>query len=423
VNTKLVRGSILGAAAARATAKKAGLAVGQPFRNQVAQENASQKADQEIATILFEACTKLRGSALKIAQVLSTEPELIPLVYRQEFAKASHQVPPINRAMLTKILRTELGEQRSLFADFELQPFAAASLGQVHAAVNHAGVPLAVKVQYPGAAANFSSDIAMLRAVLRSTRYARTFAACFDEVAARFREELDYCHEATNTTWFREQLTLPGVVVPEVHTELSTKRVITTTRLSGKHIDEWLLGNPPQQERDRYGQLLVDLLNHSTFVMGAIHADPNFGNYLFRDDGTLGLIDFGCVKHLEPSFLEAARATMLPGEPEPDATESLHRGLGVVYRHDVPAAELRGFLQRWGTWLDEPYREDFFDFAHSDEYFQRGAQLGRELYGYIERYEGPFVYFGRAQQGLMRILQRLSAKVRMTPGPLTRLEP
>lgn len=414
--TRLVRGSILGAAAARATAKKAGLALGQPFRNRAAQEKASQDTDREIAALVFEACTKLRGSALKLAQVLSTEPELIPLAYRQEFGKAGSQVPPINRALLTKLLRTELGELNTLFASFDLTPFAAASLGQVHAAMSQEGLPLAVKVQYPGAATNFSSDISMLKAVLSPTRYARTFAACFEEISARFTEELDYLKEARNTLWFRERLTLPGIVVPEVHEELCTKRVVTTTRLSGKHLDEWLLDGPPQEERDGYGQLLVNLLYHTTFELSTIHADPNFGNYLFREDGTLGLIDFGCVKHLGADFLDAVRAATSPGTPDPDAIEALHQSLGVFYRHDVPASTRRGFVKRWGTWLHEPYREEFFDFGQSDDYFQRGAELGRELYSYLEHFDGPFVYFGRAQQGLMRLLQRLGARVRMAPS-------
>src|SRR5512133_617655 len=261
----LVRGSILGAAAARAGAKKATLAIAQPFRSKTSQLEASEQTDQELAELLFETCTKLKGVSLKIAQVLATESELLPLAYRQELARACDQVPPINRALAHKIVVSELGAPNELFAKFELEPFAAASLGQVHAAVSHSGQALAVKIQYPGVARGVSSDLAMIRAVLRPTRFGRQFAACFDEVAARFEEELDYEREAANTMWFRQHLRLPGVVVPAVHSDLSTRRVLTTTRLRGKPIEAWLATNPPHSERQRFGQLLVDLFHHCTF--------------------------------------------------------------------------------------------------------------------------------------------------------------
>jgi predicted unusual protein kinase regulating ubiquinone biosynthesis (AarF/ABC1/UbiB family) len=413
--TRLARGSILGAAAARATAKKAGLAVSQPFRSKASQERAAQKTDQEIAALLFDACTRLRGSTLKLAQVLSMECELVPAAYRQRFAQAANDVPPINRALVRKILLTELGDPSEVFSRFEYRPFAAASLGQVHAAISRSGVPLAVKVQYPGAADSFASDLALLRAVLSPTRYGRYFATCFDEIASRFAEELDYRKEAEQTAWFRGHLGMADVVVPEVHPALCTERVLTTTRMTGKHIDAWLAGNPPQSERDRLGQLLVDLFNHMTFVTGTIHADPNVGNYLFREDGKLGLLDFGCVKRLEPGFVEAARNIHQSTDEDPVTIEALHRHLGVVYRHDVPASELQEFLCRWGAWLREPYRELYFDFANGDEYFRRGEALGRQLYDYLLRYESSFLYYGRADHGLMRLLQRLRARVRMVP--------
>jgi predicted unusual protein kinase regulating ubiquinone biosynthesis (AarF/ABC1/UbiB family) len=191
---------------------------------------------------------------------------------------------------------------------------------------------------------------------------------------------------------------------------------LTTTRLAGDHIETWLSRNPSQQQRDCCGQMLVDLFHHSVFVTGVLHADPNFGNYLFGDAGQLGLIDFGCVKRLDSAFAGAMQRLIEADRLDPDATEALHRNLGVRYRSDVPRAALGSFLSRWGTWIAEPYRTASFDFTKSGAYFERSAQMGRELYDYLERYEGAFLYFGRAHHGLLRLLQRLGATVSMVPN-------
>lgn len=413
-NLSLVRGSILGAAAARASAKKATLTIAQPFRTQASRREASEQTDREIAELLFETCTKLRGVSLKIAQVLATESELIPPAYRRELARACDRVPPINRALAHKIVVTELGAPNELFAQFDLEPFAAASLGQVHAATSRSGQALAVKIQYPGVARGVSSDLAMLRALLRPTRFGRQFSACFDEVAARFEEELDYEREAANTAWFRENLRLAGVVVPEVHPELSTRRVLTTTRLQGKSIETWLATSPSQAERNRFGQLLVDLFHRCTFDLGVIHADPNFGNYLFRDDGSLGMLDFGCVKHIEPQFARAMHRVLSGERVEPAVMHAFHQSFGVTYRRDLPRRRLYDYLDRWVQWIRMPYQSECFEPSAMELFFALGSQLGKELDEYVERHDGAFIYFGRAQHGLYRFLQRLGATVRMS---------
>jgi predicted unusual protein kinase regulating ubiquinone biosynthesis (AarF/ABC1/UbiB family) len=411
--SSFVRGSILGAAVARASVKKAGQLLTQPFRPEVEKAHAEQQSDEQIAKVLFDACSTLRGTPLKLVQVLATEQELLPEAYRAQFALASYQVEPINRALVTRLLRVELGEPSSLFRQFDDVPFASASLGQVHAATSLCGNSLAVKLQYPGVSTAVDSDLRLIRAVLRRTSLRSLFESCYGELRERLTEELDYRCEAANAKWFREHLSLTGVVVPRVYPEYTTKHVIATERLAGLHAIQYLATGPSQEERNRYGQLLVDLFHHCVYRLGCIHADPNFGNYLFLDDGKLGLIDYGCVRRLDAKFVQAFRHFMANETLDNETVQRLLDALGLECHSQVDSRELYDFFAQWREWLLEPYRTMTFDYSRNEEYFARGFQMGeraRRFLGHC-RYRGAFLYFGRAHHGLHRLLQCLSAKV------------
>ncbi len=408
-----VRGSILGAAVARASTKKAAQVLVQPFRSERGRASAKRQSEEQVARVLFDACSALRGTPLKLAQVLATERELLPEAYREQFSMASHRVEPINRALVGKILRVELGDPSTRFRHFVDVPFAAASLGQVHAATALNGDALAVKLQYPGVGDGVATDLRLVKAMLRPTQLGPLFESCLGELHERLTEELDYRCEAANTEWFREHLRLPDVIVPRVYSEYTTKHVIATERLAGAHAAEYVATQPSQQERNRFGQLLVDLFHHSVFDLQRFHADPNFGNYLFRDDGQLGLIDFGCVRRLDTQFVGALRRFFALQRVDGESVEQLHAALGVQYRADTPKSELEDFLLRWRQWLLKPYRSEVFDYARNQDYFERGFAMGNEARRFLGQYEGAFLYFGRAHHGLQRLLQTLEATVRM----------
>ncbi|MCP4675281.1 MAG: AarF/ABC1/UbiB kinase family protein [Deltaproteobacteria bacterium] len=411
---KLRRGGIVGFTAAKAGMKKAGYYAKRPFLSSEANARAGRLNDEEIAKTIFDALSVLRGTALKAAQLISMEMETIPEAYRNELAKAANQVPPINKALIRKIIKTGLGKPEEVFARFKGEPFAAASLGQVHEALSHDGDELAVKVQYPGIADGVKSDIDMLKALLRPTKYFEIFASCFDEIHRKVSEELDYQKEAQNTEWFYENLAFDNVIVPKVHRDLSTTTILTISMISGLHLDEWLATGPSKEERDNYGQLLVDLFNHTLHEKCVIHADPNLGNYLFRDDGKLGLIDFGCIKRVGKDFAHnftLVTEAYLRGDLE--TVRQLHRNLGILYKQRGNEEEFMAFYDSWLNWLTKPFRQEYFDFSNSDDYFNNGIRYAKELYHYMDRYDGMFVYFGRAEHGLLRILQRLGARVRM----------
>jgi predicted unusual protein kinase regulating ubiquinone biosynthesis (AarF/ABC1/UbiB family) len=243
---------------------------------------------------------------------------LLPEGKRIELARAHYQVTPRNRALVVKVLRQEFGQQdiHLLFRHFEPQAFAAASLGQVHAAKLTNGDPVAVKLQYPGMAASIGSDMRMLRSLLQALGKrsdALPKAGIIDRVMAdveqKLAQELDYLHEAQALLWFGEQLRLPGLVIPRPVMGRTTTRVLTMQRLQGQHLNEWLQTQPSQAQRDHYGQLLFDTFIHCAFALRHLQADPHPGNYLFMPNGQLGLLDFGCTRALDESFCRALSAT------------------------------------------------------------------------------------------------------------------
>jgi predicted unusual protein kinase regulating ubiquinone biosynthesis (AarF/ABC1/UbiB family) len=165
----LRRGSIVGATAAKVGVKKVVAASRRPFFSDQRQRESDRQTEDEIARMIFDALSTLRGTALKAAQLVSMELDWIPDAYRRELSKAASEVPAMNRALVLKALKTELGAPDRVFAEFSVTPFAAASLGQVHAATSRDGQQLAVKVQYPGIAAGVQADIRMLKTLLAPT--------------------------------------------------------------------------------------------------------------------------------------------------------------------------------------------------------------------------------------------------------------
>jgi predicted unusual protein kinase regulating ubiquinone biosynthesis (AarF/ABC1/UbiB family) len=406
---------VIGAAAIKVSGQQARHLVAERFRGESGRVQAAEETDEQIARTLFDACAVLRGTPLKLAQVLATEHELLPRAYREQFGRAAHDAPPIDRALVRRVIKAELGDWHTHFAQFTDVPFAAASLGQVHAATSHNGQALAVKIQYPGVADGVDSDLRLVRVVLAPTRWARLFDSCIDELRERLREELDYTLEAKHTEWFRECLANPWLRIPEVIRQHSTRHVLVTERMPGQHLTEWLASNPTREAREHYAQLLVDIFHQCIFELQCIHADPNLGNYLFGADGRLSLLDFGCVRRLDARALDALRRTYTLQESDPEAIAQLHFDMGVKYRADITGDELRDFLTQWSDWSLAPYRSESFDFGRSD-FFERGSVLGRDARRLIASCDGSFLYFGRAQQGLFRLLQMLGACVRM-PRP------
>jgi predicted unusual protein kinase regulating ubiquinone biosynthesis (AarF/ABC1/UbiB family) len=372
--------------------------------------------DARSAQQLFEAMIKLRGTAVKLAQMLGMESGLLPEGMQKELEKSWHQVPPLNRVLVRKVLVEELGQSpEKLFAKFDSKAFAAASLGQVHKAQLPDGTPVAVKIQYPGIHVAMQNDLKLLRKLAVGLPQRKLASLSVAEIEARLLEELDYDREAQSTEWFRRNIVTDEVTVPAVFTDFSTSRVLTTMLLDGEPLDAWLQNNPQQKVRDAAAQRIYDCFAHCVNDLKRLHADPNPGNYLFQNDGSIALIDFGCTRVLSdrfvsnlPVLLEAYKAQ------DKEQLRAAFAAFGMSYGDAFDAA-YDEVLRPFGVWLTRPLEAEYFDFGRNPGF----TSCARELIHAMSRIKGidhiaeEFLFFDRTTYGLCKIFERLGATVRM----------
>ncbi len=421
--SKLKRSGVAALAAAKVGARQLSHLSKRPFLSKQQKEEQTLTTDTANADVIFKALVQLRGTALKVAQMLSMETDLLPEKYRKELAKSYYQVPPLNRSLIRKEIMQELGATpEQVFKSFDDQAFAAASLGQVHHAVSQTNAQIAVKVQYPGIDSTIMSDIQLIKQLLRPMKDYKEIKAVLEEIEERMNEETNYLLEAGNIDWFAAHLQMKQVTIPKVYHEQSSKRVLSMQRLEGMHLMEWLKTNPSQQQRDTAAQTVYDIYMRSVFELHRFHADPNVGNYLFQKDGNIGLIDFGCVKTLSPQFsLQYSTLNQAVDRGDFEKICEIYRELGVlkVQREDISDTFYETILAPFFDWYSKPYKHEYFDFSKHQGYTSEGLKLAENMRknrseerNYVE-VNKDFVYSDRTLYGLYKMFEVMGAKVRM----------
>jgi predicted unusual protein kinase regulating ubiquinone biosynthesis (AarF/ABC1/UbiB family) len=332
------------------------------------EERSFRKASGErIAATLGE----LKGAAMKVGQFASAAKELFPPEVTEALTKLQREAPPMEYEVIAEVIESELGAPPEvLFQSFDREPFAAASIGQVHRARTDDGREVVVKVQYPGVDHALDSDLQQVKLALKLGGLIkvdkRMVDATFAELRARMEEELDYCNEADNVRLFhRFHADHEGVAVPDVVGERSAKRVLTLTYEAGRPLTE--LGEPgvPQSLRDTIGTRLAEMLTRQLYELRTIHGDPNPGNFAFRDDGTLVIYDFGCVKSFDDEGLAKMNAILVAAFRRDYA--GLDRALIDVGRMKPDKSIDPADYDRWLAALAEPiYEEGAYDYGGAD---------------------------------------------------------
>jgi predicted unusual protein kinase regulating ubiquinone biosynthesis (AarF/ABC1/UbiB family) len=258
----------------------------------------------------------LRGLAAKVGQTLSYVDGIVPEAQREAYeralAKLRDAAPQSSPEAITRLIEEELGAPVSvLFRSFDEAPFASASIGQVHRATLLDGRTVAVKVQHPGIASAVESDLqnASLMEGLVSTLGPKGMnaKAAYDEVAARFREELDYTLEAKRQRQFTELHAGDSTIrIPAVIAERSSRRVLTSELVQG--LDFEAAAAAGEAERVAWAETLWRFVFKGNLVGGMFNADPHPGNYLFGSNGVVTFLDFGCVQPIEEQRMPHARA-------------------------------------------------------------------------------------------------------------------
>jgi hypothetical protein len=328
----------------------------------------------------------LRGAATKLGQALANLPHIVPDEIAATLERLHFEAPPMHFALLRELVRDELGQEpEQAFATFDTRAFAAASLGQVHRARLKSGEDVAVKIQYPAMGRSVRSDFRNLSGLMLPLRLGpgwEPMKAQLEEVHRVIDLETDYLREAE---WQRRARSLyqedDMILVPRVHDELSTRRVLTMEYLDGVHIQSFLAGNPSQDLRDHFGTLIVRAGARLHFTGRLLYADPHPGNYLFRSDGRLGFLDFGCVRPYTDREWECNRLCdrAVHGGPD-EELRAARSSFGLAEDQDFDQAILALNVE-FSRWAWRPYRQDGpFDFG-DPEYLREGwdrfAALGR----------------------------------------------
>lgn len=375
---------------------------------------------------LFSELVKLRGTALKLAQGMSIDPVFIPEEFSEVLAQAQYRVPPMGGALVRRIIRQQLGDYpEAVFAEFEPVAIAAASLGQVHRARLPDGTEVAVKVQYPNVRESIDSDLRLARTLAERFVGSGSVDRYLDEVRARMREETDYLNEGNNIEHFSAQYADDRIVTPRWIPEFSTDTVLTMTWVEGVHLDVFLSREPDQSTRDHFGQLLWDFVHDQVAADHlTVHADAHPGNFLFLDDGRMGVLDFGCVKRFPRAFRDDM-IRLFAAQLNDDHAELQRCYRSLELLPDDLSDEARDYflqvLSDVGEIIATPYRADDYWFG-STETIDRFRSLiprltGREAY----RNRRPvgshhFVYVNRLVFGMLSMLTSLRANVHVARG-------
>ncbi|NBN65286.1 ABC1 kinase family protein [Pannonibacter tanglangensis] len=262
------------------------------------------------AAELAAALGGLKGPLMKVAQLLSTIPDVLPPEYAAELAKLQSNAPPMGWAFVKRRMRAELGDDwQGRFAAFDKEPSAAASLGQVHRATGPDGRTLACKLQYPDMASAVEADLkqlALLFSVHRRMQSAIDTREIAKEISERVREELDYTREARQMAVYRHVLAdEPRIRVPDVVDELSTQRLLTMGWLEGGPMLAWK--DASLDLRNRLAETMFHAWWHPFSHYGVIHGDPHLGNYTVfaegNEPGGINLLDYGCIRIFPARFV------------------------------------------------------------------------------------------------------------------------
>ncbi|MBT8210451.1 MAG: AarF/ABC1/UbiB kinase family protein [Eudoraea sp.] len=388
-------------------------------------ELSKEKLNEENAQDIYDGLKSLKGSALKVAQMLSMEKNLLPRAYVDKFSLSQFSVPPLSAPLVRKTFKKYQGEYpEALFDSFDKNSINAASIGQVHRA-SKAGKSLAVKIQYPGVAESISSDLALVKpiAMRMFNIKGKDSEKYFKEVEHKLLEETDYIMELRQSRELTEACSrIPDIIFPTYYPELSSERILTMDWMDGKHLSEFTQKPFEASLGNRLGQSLWDFYMYQMHGLRKVHADPHPGNFLVSEKGELIAIDFGCVKEVPDEFyypyFELAKQENIENE---EVFNQKLVELEILTPNDTEKERIyfTALFREMLTLFTAPFQGEVFDFG-SDDFWGRIAELGQRYAQdeHIRKMNGNrgsrhFLYINRTFFGLYNLLHDLKAKVQV----------
>ncbi|TAE90522.1 MAG: AarF/ABC1/UbiB kinase family protein [Bacteroidetes bacterium] len=379
---------------------------------------------EDNATDVYKTLSELKGSALKVAQMLSMEKNVLPRQYTNKFQMAQYSAPPLSGPLIAQTFVKNFGKPpHEIFDTFDLKASNAASIGQVHKATL-GGKKLAVKIQYPGVADSIKSDLRMVKPIAFRLldMNEKELEKYIKEVETKLLEETDYELEYQRSVEISEQCKgVENLVFTKYYKEYTRRRVLTMDWLEGMHLDDFLATNPSQEVKNKIGQAMWDFYDLQVHQLKSVHADPHPGNFLMREDGVLGVIDFGCVKEIPQDFYLNYFALLVPEIMQSkDAIRTIMLQQEIINAKDSNEVQqkITDAFVRMTNLLRTPFDFETFDFGNNDyidEIYKLGEEVSRmdELKKSKEgRGSQHALYVNRTYFGLYSILNVLGAKVR-----------
>lgn len=379
--------------------------------------------DEDNASDIYDGLKSLKGSALKVAQMLSMEKSLLPNAYVEKFSLAQFSVPPLSAPLVRKTFKKYQGAYpEDLYDEFMPNSVNAASIGQVHKAKKD-GKNLAVKIQYPGVASSISSDLAMVKpiAIRMFNIKGKDSEKYFKEVEGKLLEETDYILEVQQSKVISEACShIQNLIFPKYYEALSNERIITMDWMEGAHLSEFTKENTDKDLANRLGQTLWDFYMYQMHHLKKVHADPHPGNFLVNKKGQLIAIDFGCIKEVPNDFYVPYFELAVPANiNNPEIFRTKLYELEIL-RTDDNDTEIDYFSKLFHEMLSlftSPFHKETFNFADPtfwskitelSEKYSKDSTL-RKMNG--NRGSKHFLYINRTFFGLYNLLHDLGAKI------------
>ena len=377
------------------------------------------KIDREQhASDLRAALGGLKGPLMKVAQILATIPDALPKEYVNELSHLQADAPSMGWLFVKRRMKAELGEDwLSHFKEFEKKASAAASLGQVHFAEDNDGQKLACKLQYPDMGSAVQADLKQLKLIFSLyEKYDSAIStnAIHDELSDRLKEELSYSHEIKNLKLYKYMLSdLKEVTLPNPIEQLSTKRLLTMTRIDGVKIMKFISDNSDIQMRNKVALNMFKAWYIPFYKFGVIHGDPHLGNYTIRPDGGVNLMDFGCIRIFRPDFVTGVIELY---QALRDGNEEKAVNAYKSWGFENPSKELISVLNIWANFIYQPLLEDKVRLINPSESGQYGRETAEKVHEELKKIGGvtpprEFVLMDRAAVGLGSVFMHLKAEI------------
>ena len=386
------------------------------------EKDAKGRLDESNATDIYDSLKDLKGSALKLAQMLSMEKNILPQAYVEKFSLAQFSVPPLSAPLVMKTFKKSFGKfPNEIFDEFNSEAVNAASIGQVHKAFKN-GKALAVKIQYPGVADSILSDLAMVKPIAMKMFNIKGEHSdvYFKEVEGKLLEETNYLLEIEQSKEVVAACShIPNLQFPKYYEDFSSQQIITMDWMEGLHLSEFTKINTNQDLSNKIGQALWDFYLYQMHILKKVHADPHPGNFLISEEGNLIAIDFGCMKIIPEDFylpyFELFEKDIL------DDSELFHNKLLEleILRKDDTNEEIEFFTNMFHevlSFFTRPFRAETFDFSDPD-FFEKIAAIGERYFKSTRtqkmnanRGSRHFIYMNRTFFGLFNLMFDLKAK-------------